>query len=339
MTDGQTLACVPISISVEADGSFQFVANVHTGEKFKVGYGNPTTIVHDAKEIQLNMRSFMPEAIFLYTCGCRRFLMQEEIDFETRPFQEIAPTMGFYTYGEFFRQGNNLHLLNSAMVAVGMREGQPHEKSSYPKKYWENIQISKVDDPYVNKHIRVIAQLMHFINVVTSELEQANTELELLSITDKLTQIYNRVKLDDAINYEIDYANRYKSNFSVILIDVDHFKQVNDSHGHNTGDAVLIFIAQILKKNIRNLDILGRWGGEEFLIILPQTNAKQACELAEKIRKTVDMAKFPVVVHKTISVGVTQYRYDDSVVELIGRADQGLYDAKNTGRNKVVLVD
>lgn len=334
--NGQTLARVPIS--VEADGSLQFVADVRTGEKFKVGYGNPTTILHDAKEIQGIMRSFAPEAIFLYTCGCRRFLMQEEVEIETLPFQEIAPTMGFYTYGEFFGRGNPLHLLNSAMVAVGMREGEPHEKTAYPKKHWEDIQISQVDDPYVNKHIRVIAHLMHFINVVTSELEQVNSELELLSITDRLTQVYNRVKLDSVLNHEINYANRYESDFSIILIDIDHFKQVNDIHGHNTGDAVLIFMAQILKENIRNSDVLGRWGGEEFLIILPKTNAQQAFELAEKIRVTVESAKFPVVNHKTISVGVTQYCCDDSVIELIERADRGLYDAKNTGRNKVVVI-
>jgi diguanylate cyclase (GGDEF)-like protein len=334
--DGQTLARVPIS--VEEDGSLQFVADVRIGEKFKVGYGNPTTIIHDAKEIQAIMRAFMPDAVFLYTCGCRRFLMQEEVELETLPFQEIAPTVGFYTYGEFFGQSNNLHLLNSAMVAVGMREGQHARRTTYPKKQWADVQISQVDDPYVNKHIRVISHLMHFINVVTSELEQVNSELELLSITDKLTQIYNRVKLDNVLNHEIDYANRYRTDFSVILIDIDHFKQVNDVHGHNTGDAVLIFMAQILKENIRNSDILGRWGGEEFLIILPQTTAKQAFDLAEKIRKTVESAKFPVVNHKTISVGVTQYCSDDSVIELIERADRGLYDAKNTGRNKVVLV-
>ncbi len=327
--DGQTLARVPIS--VEQDGSLQFVADVRAGEKFKVGYGNPTTIIHDAKEIQAMMRSFMPDAVFLYTCGCRRFLMQEEVELETLPFQEIAPTVGFYTYGEFFGQKNNLHLLNSAIVAVGMREGQHNRKTTYPKKQWSEVQISQVDDPYVNKHIRVISHLMHFIKVVTSELEQVNSELELLSITDKLTQLYNRVKLDSVLNHEISYASRYPSDFSVALIDIDHFKQVNDIHGHNTGDAVLIFMAQILKENVRNSDIIGRWGGEEFLIILPQTNAKQAFDLAEKIRLTVESAKFPVVNHKTISVGIAQYCNDDSVVELIERADKGLYDAKNTG--------
>jgi diguanylate cyclase (GGDEF)-like protein len=334
--DGQTLARVPVS--VEEDGSLQFVADVRTGDKFKVGYGNPTTIIHNAKEIQAIMRFFSPEAIFLYSCGCRRFLMQEEVELETLPFQDIAPTIGFYTYGEFFRTKNNLHLLNSAMVAVGMREGKPHDKIIYPKKHWEDVQLSKVDDPYVNKHIRVISHLMHFINVVTAELEQVNSELELLSITDRLTQVYNRVKLDSVLNHEISYANRYESDFSIILIDIDHFKQVNDIHGHNTGDAVLIFMAQILKENVRNSDVLGRWGGEEFLIILPKRNAQQAFELAEKIRKTVELAKFPVVIHKTISVGVTQYCPDDSVIELIERADRGLYEAKNTGRNRVLKV-
>lgn len=333
--DDQILARVPVA--VEENGALRFLADIRTGEKFRVGYGNPTSIIHDAKKIQQIMQEFAPEGIFLYTCGCRRFLMQEEVDLETLPFEKIAPTVGFYTYGEFCGQGNNLNLFNSTMVAVGMREGVPHDRMIFQKQRLENVQSSVIDDPYVNKHIRVISHLMHFIDIVTSELEQANNELKLLSTTDKLTQVCNRVKLDDVLNHEINCTERYPSVFSIILVDVDFFKQVNDVYGHNAGDVVLIFMAQILKENVRNSDVVGRWGGEEFLLILPQTEHEKAFEVAEKIRATVESANFPIVKHKTISIGVTCYQNGDSIVQLIARADKALYEAKNTGRNKVVV--
>ena len=124
---------------------------------------------------------------------------------------------------------------------------------------------------------------------------------------------------------------------ALLIIDADFFKKINDNYGHPAGDAALVEIARRIQLNVRDSDIVVRWGGEEFLLILPQTEHEKAFEVAEKIRATVESANFPIVKHKTISIGVTCYQNGDSIVQLIARADKALYEAKNTGRNKVVV--
>ncbi|MFT7004325.1 MAG: diguanylate cyclase (GGDEF)-like protein/PAS domain S-box-containing protein [Sulfurimonas sp.] len=161
--------------------------------------------------------------------------------------------------------------------------------------------------------------------------------LRELSITDSLTQISNRLYLDDCYARELKRAKRYNNVFSVMIIDIDFFKQVNDEYGHKRGDSVLIQLAQVLKDNIRSLDILGRWGGEEFLIICPETNMKNAQILAEKIRTQIELHDFKIMKHVTCSIGVTQYKHDDEAEDTFKRSDEALYEAKNSGRNKVVI--
>jgi diguanylate cyclase (GGDEF)-like protein len=329
--NGEVLARVPVAVNTL--GEIQFVADIASGEKFRVGYGDPGLIVADAVDIQRTMRDFTPQAVFLYTCGCRRFLMQQDVELETLPFEDIAPTFGFYTYGEFFGSTTNLQLLNSTMVAVGMREGI--STHSVPMIKDANPEAVLVRDPYVNKHSRIVSRLVKFISAVTSELEQANREITQLSLTDRLTQLNNRMKLDAVLADEITIAIRYKQSFSLILLDIDHFKQVNDTHGHLVGDDVLIRIAKVLAENIRDTDTLGRWGGEEFLLILPHTDLDQACALAEKLRKSIAQETIPVVGQKTSSFGVTTYCPGDNVTNLIARSDEALYEAKKMGRNRV----
>ncbi len=161
--------------------------------------------------------------------------------------------------------------------------------------------------------------------------------LKELSITDALTQIPNRLHLDECYANELERAKRYNSVFSVMIIDIDFFKHVNDEYGHKTGDDVLVQIANILKENIRNLDVLGRWGGEEFLIICPETNIQHAQILAEKIRKIIEIHDFKISKHITCSLGVTEFKHDDNAEDTFKRSDKALYEAKNSGRNKVVI--
>ena len=168
-------------------------------------------------------------------------------------------------------------------------------------------------------------------------LEKANQELSVLSVTDKLTQIYNRVKLDSVLQLEVSRAKRYKPNLSIIMLDIDHFKRVNDVFGHVVGDSVLVSVATILQNSIRETDTVGRWGGEEFLIILPQTGHEQALEVAEKIRQLISSAQFAIVGRLTASVGVTRYSTEESEEQILARADAALYEAKKTGKNRVVL--
>ena len=171
----QIIARVPIA--VDERGALQFIADIKPNETFRLGYGDPNSILHQAKTIQQHMLNFSPEAIFIYSCGCRRFLMQEDVELETLPFQTIAPSFGFYTYGEYSAQATPLELLNSSLVAVGIREGPTIKQSTLMPNNDNTTVTSALNDPYANSHARIISRLIKFIGAVTQEFEQTNTEL------------------------------------------------------------------------------------------------------------------------------------------------------------------
>ena len=247
---------------LKEDGSVEFVADVHKGDRFRLGYGDPELILHNSESIQKEMHRFEPQAIFIYSCICRRFLMQDDINLEFLPFDSMADTVGFFTTGEFNSSSGKIRLLNSTTVVVGMREG-PHRQTQCdgnPAALTDAFQPLSVD-PYSDKHTRIISKLLHFINALSSELEQANDELTLLSEIDKLTQISNRRKLDNILAKEIFKNGLYKTVFSVILFDVDHFKEENDIHGHISGDTILVELTGLLKEKVRktgHIRALGR---------------------------------------------------------------------------------
>lgn len=172
----------------------------------------------------------------------------------------------------------------------------------------------------------------------TEELLVKNAELLRLSITDNLTKLYNRVKLDKSLQEEMNRSLRYNTNFSIILLDIDYFKKVNDNFGHQVGDEVLIESAQVLSKNIRNVDILGRWGGEEFLVICPETKIEDAIKVASHINAAIKLHKFTTYPNTvTMSLGVASFNKDiKNVDDIILNADKALYQAKEEGRDRVI---
>lgn len=332
--DGYTVARVPFYN--RKDGSIEFTGDIWQGEKFRIGYGDPDLIIQNSIALQKVMTDFEPEAIFIFACICRRFLMQNDVNLETQPFESIAPTTGFFTYGEFISKSNKIKFLNSTIVVVGMREGPKEHKAKTPSVISNDTGLScLVNDPYSNKHNIIISRLLHFINTLTSELEESNKELIKISEIDKLTQIYNRTKLDAVIDAEIAKCGQTNSTFSVIILDVDNFKYINDAYGHLTGDQALAELSDILKKNIRETDVVGRWGGEEFLIILPDIDTYKAYLLTERIRSAIDLNIFHTIDHITCSFGIASYQDGDTNNKLILRADNALYEAKKSGKNLV----
>jgi diguanylate cyclase (GGDEF)-like protein len=150
--------------------------------------------------------------------------------------------------------------------------------------------------------------------------------------------LFNRRKLDEALAQECARAQRTQSPLTVIMADIDKFKSVNDTHGHQVGDQMLIEFAGILQRRVRKVDTVGRWGGEEFLILCPDTNLAGACNVAENIRCSIESYDFPVVGRKTSCFGVAEYRLGEAPEAIIKRADAALYRAKNEGRNRVTLA-
>ncbi len=159
-----------------------------------------------------------------------------------------------------------------------------------------------------------------------------------LANTDALIQIANRRKLDEIIVREINRTTRYSQSLSVIMFDIDKFKQVNDTYGHDIGDSVLKEVARTVQGLLRTTDILGRWGGEEFLVVAPQTDSAQACRLAERLRQVIALCPFERVGSITASFGIAQYRSQESQEDWLKRADNALYTAKQGGRNQVAAA-
>ncbi len=166
-------------------------------------------------------------------------------------------------------------------------------------------------------------------------LQQQNEKLIELSSIDTLTGIFNRRILFERLDYELKRVERTKKPLSVIIMDIDHFKQVNDDYGHLVGDQVLTQVARLLQQSVRKTDIVGRYGGEEFLIILPDCSAAEGSKVAEKIRTAVQDAVFDSDLKVTISGGVAEYK-DQSIEKLVDDADNYLYEAKQKGRNKIL---
>lgn len=187
-----------------------------------------------------------------------------------------------------------------------------------------------------------IGELGATINEISKKLSDTLHELERLSQTDKLTQVSNRLKVDSFIENEVYRAKERDKTFSIILLDIDKFKDVNDTFGHPTGDYVLKSIASIIQKHCRKVDLVGRWGGEEFIIILPDTSLEGALKTAENLRSLIENFEFKDVGNKTASFGVTEYDKSFSIKDLISKVDEALYTAKESGRNKVIqakLID
>ena len=175
--------------------------------------------------------------------------------------------------------------------------------------------------------------LESFIDI--TDRKQMDEQIQKLATTDSLTQALNRTKFEDILLTELERSKRYHQPLSMILFDIDHFKVINDTYGHIIGDYVLMTLAHIVKENLRAIDSLARWGGEEFIILAPGTNIDKAHILAERIREAIERYKFEYVGKVTISSGVTEFSMNDTKDSFIKRADDTMYKAKKKGRNRV----
>ncbi len=183
-------------------------------------------------------------------------------------------------------------------------------------------------------------QFIGYDGLISDITERKMIEEKLVELAerDPLTNIYNRRKFYNFLEDEIERSKRYKRPLSLIMFDIDYFKKVNDTYGHNVGDRVLIMIADIVAANIRRIDVFGRLGGEEFGILVSDTAIEGSKALAEKVKGKIESHNFDVAGKVTISIGVTEYKDDDTSDSFLKRVDDALYMAKDKGRNRVEVV-
>jgi len=195
------------------------------------------------------------------------------------------------------------------------------------------------------KHIELDNTLLQYQNKLeeiidkrTRELVDKAKEFENLASIDPLTNLYNRRKFSEILDYELRRFYRYQKQFSLINIDIDYFKKVNDTYGHDVGDLVIKRFSALLKDNIRAVDSAARWGGEEFLLLTVEADEIVAKKVSEKINSVLSQTEFKPVEAITVSIGITQVVEGDTNESIVKRSDQALYQAKNNGRNRIEII-
>ncbi|MGL1903310.1 MAG: diguanylate cyclase [Fibrobacterales bacterium] len=198
--------------------------------------------------------------------------------------------------------------------------------------------VDYVTKPIERREVLARVKVHLELQKIKRELLITNKKLQQLAITDELTQTYNRRNMIDRLRDAFSYSDRYKTDVSVLMVDLDYFKRVNDSFGHNAGDAVLSDVSKVMKEMVRDSDVVGRWGGEEFVLIFPHTNIDGALEVSEKIRRELEERSWAMTqAGVTISGGLVQHQRGEAIDDCINRADILMYKAKEAGRNRIVL--
>jgi len=170
------------------------------------------------------------------------------------------------------------------------------------------------------------------------EVFSTHEQLTQLAMTDKLTGLYNRAKLDELLQDELNRSKYFEHTFGLAIMDIDHFKKINDTYGHQVGDMVLKEMGELITKELRSTDKIIRWGGEEFLIIYVETDQKEVLKRVEELRLQIEQHFFSISSIITASFGLTLYSKDDTIDSIIQRADNALYIAKNNGRNRTEFI-
>lgn len=244
----------------------------------------------------------------------------EEQDLIGEPVSKLLdPQLGHELYAEII----------ATIDKSGIWRGTVRHQGKGPNYYWVEATVEPLFDAQGER-----CGYIQIRQDVTSQIR-----LEELWMTDHLTGLHNRQSIDQLWEREIQRSVRYGDVFSVLLIDIDHFKRVNDNYGHLVGDELLFQFAQLLQEVSRDTDHVGRWGGEEFVVLIPNTNLSSAVLMAEKIRETIDSFNFTTVGRITVSIGLATYRNGMNQDDLFSVADAALYRAKAQGRNRVEVGD
>lgn len=326
--DGSISARVPIKIE-EGTGALTFGIPMQKGTKFRLAYGDPYGILSKAAENARAMTAFSPQVIIGSACVGHYLLLGDDVVTEMTACTGV-PSSTVFIFGEARRVGERISTAHLNVLLVGMKEDPGYVK---------NIQLQTKRVAHLSYNRKMLAFMSHFIRVSEEELYTANQRLTQLASRDALTNLLNRREMERILKEAVAYSQEHKTPLSVILMDIDHFKGVNDAYGHDMGDRVILTVADAISRTIRESDSGCRWGGDEFFIILAGAPLTVAGRVGERIRRKVESAEMPFDQNVTISVGAATFDPErDNELQLFKNADEALYQAKKAGRNAVYAL-
>lgn len=235
--------------------------------------------------------------------------------------------------------------MNGLEMVKAIKELDPHANIIFTTAHSESAYLLEAIELQVDGYLLKPVQkksLLALVDKVSKSIalekenEQLKFELAHMAYRDGLTGIFNRNKFEEIFEYELKQIKRYKRPLCLTVLDIDHFKNFNDTFGHLVGDEVLIMLADTINKNTRDTDLFARWGGEEFVILFNNTPLDIAIDKAQELRGIIEKLEHKTAGKITVSFGVTELKKDDTLKSILNRADKALYQAKNNGRNCVV---
>lgn len=335
--DGVELARLPMSC--RKDGSLVFNIALHVGDKLRMAYGDPNEIINGSRRVLGRIRDFGPQGMLLFSCVVRRYYLKDDVNQILSAYERITPAAGGYTRGEIDRIEGHVYTMNMNLVSAAFREETKDHKRTIADitgdpSHMENDPALNLDDS-----LSTVQCLASFITVTSKELSDAYQKLAFVAGHDSLTDLLNRGRIEWVLRHLIEDTNKTHHTFSAIMIDIDSFKHINDTYGHSVGEDVLIRLADIMKNGVRPTDYAGRWGGDEFVILLPDTDIDQSEKVADRMRRNFAEADIlPDGKAVTASFGVTTSYEGETLESFYRRMDSALYTAKGAGKNQVILL-
>lgn len=335
--DGVELVRLPMSC--HKNGSLVFNIALHVGDKLRMAYGDPNEIINGSRRVLGRIRDFGPQGMLLFSCVVRRYYLKDDVNQILSAYERITPAAGGYTRGEIDRIEGHVYTMNMNLVSAAFREETKDHKRTIADiigdpSHMENDSALNLDDS-----LSTVQRLASFITVTSKELSDAYQKLAFVAGHDSLTDLLNRGRIEWVLRHLIEDTNKTHHTFSAIMIDIDSFKHINDTYGHSVGDDVLIRLADIMKNGVRPTDYAGRWGGDEFVILLPDTDIDQSEKVADRMRRNFAEADIlPDGKAVTASFGVTTSYEGETLESFYRRMDSALYTAKGAGKNQVILL-
>lgn len=321
-------------VKTTANGGAVFNQKITAGQQVRIAFANMTTLADNGYLAAAG--PINAEQVFVFSCCVRLDLLKENIAAELAPLAEALPLCGAFGFGEMAMDDTGKAALSSHTMSLLFLAERPN-----------TIQFDIPAAPVVTE-ARHQFQLSsgellgiydHLTRALMQDLSHSNEALKQLTLTDHLTGLANRKSLDEQLSKERQLYQRYHRPFSILLLDIDHFKAINDKFGHLNGDKVLLAVAKTLTREVRDVDLPGRWGGEEFMVICPDTDLEQAYGLAERLRIAIAQLRILTeegIIQLTTSIGVAELTELMNIDQLLQQADKHLYQAKIQGRNQVI---